>query len=41
MPINTVFVTLMFYFYKIYKGKEIKMFQKNQFSLLPLRKGGI
>lgn len=24
MPINTVFETLVFYFYKIYRGKEIK-----------------
>ena len=42
MPINTVFETLVFYFYKIYRGKEIKKnFKKNQFSHLPLRKGGI
>lgn len=41
MPINTGFLTLMFYFYKIYKGKEKEQFEKNQFSLLPLRKGGI
>lgn len=32
MPINMVFKTLVFHFYKNYIGKGIKKFKKNQFS---------